>query len=536
MSLIPAPTSPLASFINGASNGLRNSGWSVINSFGMNYSQAGQATPITIYNSSTKSGVTTMLNEVPATTVGLIRLGFANYVGNAVPNGELPNYNDIYLHVGLYTSGGTSCTPCLFNGERIGMCSPGQIKWTDPVAFQVIANTPFDIKEFFGVASYPLLLPRSVVVGGGSTGAQPSSTDGLVQEDYAESSSSISHSNGFTGPAHWCILGFTGANPTKTVGILLDSIAAGTGDAGGYTGGLVGWPARAAAGVTGVNIQWPVASIRNAFGNFSRSGDTIANFITAGQHEIRMLQASYYSTILSNGGTNDLASSLATLKANVLLLAGLAASVGCNTFIQATLLPKTTSTDGWLTVTNQTVTGNEATRTGFNSWLRDATGTGFASQAAAAYGVSGTTLKSNTTFQFFDAAAAVEVNSSNVLTLNGGFWIAPVGASAVYSGSVTTASGPNWTDTALTAALNTYRGFGGVWLTGNNAGRGICITTHTASGSVQAQTGNGVNTVVGDTYAIYPVSPKGIPTIDGTHPTSYSHDLIAQSFNSGVLA
>lgn len=54
---------------------------------------------------------------------------------------------------------------------------------------------------------------------------------------------------------------------------------------------------------------------------------------------------------------------------------------------QTTLIPKTSSTDLWATLGNQTLDPNEAARTGFNDWLRDGAPT--VAGAAVAVGTSG---------------------------------------------------------------------------------------------------------------------------------------------------
>jgi hypothetical protein len=71
-----------------------------------------------------------------------------------------------------------------------------------------------------------------------------------------------------------------------------------------------------------------------------------------------------------------------------------------------TIIPDTTSTDSFATVANQsTVPVREPIRTAYNAWVR----------AGGIAGVRNT----------YDLASAIEVNSSGVLTTDGGFWPAP---------------------------------------------------------------------------------------------------------------
>jgi hypothetical protein len=104
-------------------------------------------------------------------------------------------------------------------------------------------------------------------------------------------------------------------------------------------------------------------------------------------------------------GANDVYNgfSLNNMKAATLRALSLAKGSG-QKFTVTTVLPRTGSTDSWATATNQTVGTNEAIRTGYNDWLR----------------ASGVTLGMT---RVIDICTAVEVNASNVLTVDGGRWI-----------------------------------------------------------------------------------------------------------------
>jgi hypothetical protein len=80
--------------------------------------------------------------------------------------------------------------------------------------------------------------------------------------------------------------------------------------------------------------------------------------------------------------------------------------------ILCTLPPRTTSSDNWATAANQTVTANEGVRTTYNAWVRN----------------TALTLQSNygglpLVDYVYDVCSTIEVNSSNVLTQNGGCWL-----------------------------------------------------------------------------------------------------------------
>jgi lysophospholipase L1-like esterase len=70
-----------------------------------------------------------------------------------------------------------------------------------------------------------------------------------------------------------------------------------------------------------------------------------------------------------------------------------------------TIVPRTTSSDNWLTATNQTLDANESVRVAMNAWIR------------------GTAISSGIADGYIDVCRDVEVNASNVLTLDGGRWL-----------------------------------------------------------------------------------------------------------------
>jgi len=136
--------------------------------------------------------------------------------------------------------------------------------------------------------------------------------------------------------------------------------------------------------------------------NFGVSSDKIATFLTNGIRRMAVINK-YFTHAIIELGVNDVFSgsaSLAQMKANIgsllLLFPGLKKYL-------TTLAPLTTSTDNWATAYNQTITANDSVRTGYNTWLRTAT----------ISNVSG----------IVDVAAYVEVDKTNTLSLNGGYWI-----------------------------------------------------------------------------------------------------------------
>ena len=108
------------------------------------------------------------------------------------------------------------------------------------------------------------------------------------------------------------------------------------------------------------------------------------------------IQSKYYGAIISAGqfavsnlGTNDFPTrSAAQMKFDYISMWGSQKSRGIKIY-QLNLLPRTTSTDGWTTLANQTVTAQEATRIEINDWIRDGAPITISTNAAAAIGATG---------------------------------------------------------------------------------------------------------------------------------------------------
>lgn len=129
-----------------------------------------------------------------------------------------------------------------------------------------------------------------------------------------------------------------------------------TGGLGGQAGGFV---ARAAYG-------------RAGFINLGRGGDRQEWFIKQQGHQYRLALARGCTHAIEEYGINDISGglSLSTLQTNSLNLWQVLASMGMKVG-RTTILPSTSSTDGWATLANQTPNAaKEAVRVPFNTWLR----------------------------------------------------------------------------------------------------------------------------------------------------------------------
>lgn len=305
----------------------------------------------------------------------------------------------------------------------------------------------------------------------------------------------------------------------KTIAFVGDSILAGTGDNGSPLG-------QGGHGTRAVNnqlaLKWDYTTaplyghVRLALG-----GEQIAQFAditSANQYDrSRYAIADYATNVISNYGTNDLGLGLSSMKANVLTLAAWYCSRG-QKFFQETLLPRTTSTDGFQTVSNQTVTASESVRLGFNQWVRDPSSNGFVAQVIAI----------NPAFagyvDYIEVGKYIEVNASNVLTQDGGFWIVST-ASPIKTGTLGAGStSSSLVDGSGGMTSQAYKGYSLILTSGTYVNGQGCIYYNNANTFDLNGTSVGGSPSAGDTYAI-----KLLPTLEGVHPHSWTTILAAQA-------
>lgn len=175
--------------------------------------------------------------------------------------------------------------------------------------------------------------------------------------------------------------------------------------------------------------------------------------------------------------------------------------------------PKTTSTDGWATATNQTVNA-PATRGDFNDWIRGA----MATEARSV-------LPAHVSIEAIDTTAAFEVNASNVLAANGGRFI--VGSLVPdYTGTVANITGVSTfrARTDITTLTNLIgQGCVGRFTSGVNAGKafGVEFCVVRPDGTLEINFNPAVVAPSAtDAIEIFKVDSgvwKGPPSPDGVH-------------------
>lgn len=293
------------------------------------------------------------------------------------------------------------------------------------------------------------------------------------------------------------ILGYTDqVNPKCLVGIG-DSILEGQGDTADRQRGFL---------QLAVNDTMP-------FLNLGKAGDYANSFLGRGC-QYRMALAAYGTGAVVEYGTNDLYAGLRTaiqLRADLINIGNaLRRVLGPDAPLYlTTIVPRTTSTDGWLTASNQTIITGETERQTHNAWVR----------AGALSPFNG----------FFDPAAALEVTSGNVASLTGGFWKA--GAS-LDTGTATSGSTSTLIDTSKNWTVNAYAGAVCYIVSGAGAGQSRGVWTNTS------------NTLTLEPTLLWPVAPDATSvyrltsanTYDGIHPSSAGHAVMAASINMAVFS
>lgn len=278
-----------------------------------------------------------------------------------------------------------------------------------------------------------------------------------------------------------------------------------------------------------------INSLNSSFGGSSLR-EMMRQTITGGARS-RLKLIPYSDYVIDEHGTNDLAagSTFLELAADKLALAAYVKRFG-GRFVTTTIMPRVTTTDGCVTVAGQTVSSIETYRPQFNSWVR----AGCPVNSSGVADMAGT--PSPLVYSYIDLAAACEVNSSNVLTLNGGFWQAPSAPAATFtlSGTPTTSSLPT---TVSTMTANDQVSRVVKVTSGVRAGQYAVVSTNTTStitiynsGQTTLQSGVAVPYLLGAPAAGDTIEVYDVYTNEGLHPSVYGHAQFAQVIRAWLVA
>lgn len=439
----------------------------------------------------------------------MVRLVYANwYLPSGSAEQPMGNSYDVKASIENPSVSGGRPTgdvviPVFFGGKRTATIENNGMAISDPVLINAPADWAVFVRSLATVTSggrFPANYATSTT---GTAQADTSGVaEGFVNNTDLVDSGTISAATGFVfGPVAVLV---EAINDVHTHGALIigDSIARGTGIVTA-TGSFL---AQAC-----INQGIPI--FRIAVG-----GDSFTFSKAPANVYRRMALARYARHALVNMGTNDIFSdsSLATLKADAIAFWHLMADQGLKVH-QATILPRPgASSDAYLTASGQSIvtSSRETVRTGFNTWLRS--GQAIIDAAGALTSV-------------IDAAAPIEVNSSNVLTLNGGFWKA--GGPVSLTGTAT-----GYTTTVITDSTKS-------WTTNQFQNQVVLITSATTGagqfGRITSNTATQISVNATPTWTL----PTGTVTYqiqpaycwDNTHPTEPGYALVTAGLDLSYL-
>lgn len=489
-----------------------------------------------------------------------IRVKFPNYNLTQSTLTQVGPGNPVTVEAAIEFNG--NYIPLTFGGQTSVLIPSGQEAISDVIFADVPAGTTAFIRATPAVSAGQAW----VMVGGTGTGSSFSNNG----TDSTFGTGALNNpGNGAIGYAPTEILGNTYPNSPGAVGGFGDSIFCGTGDLSdprvstlSLAGGLF------ERGMSSSTLTPPYNSVLACMG--ATSASTAANSWTAPDMWRNLSNINYG---IVQWGTNDIYSgaTLATLQANLIKVWTMFSSRGVPVF-QTTYLPRNNSSDNWQTVTNQSpigiaitaatnaspiaistttnhflttgellqianVDGNTAangtwtvTVTGNQSFtLNGSTGNAAYTSGGTAYTNEANRIAMNNWIRttpaplsgFIDVANAVEVNSGNILTQNGGRWIELDAGPAVTGTASGTGTTTVMNDTSKTWTVNQWNGYE-LFITGGTCSGGAgTIFSNTATSVTSFLINCATDNT--STYKIWRT-----PTTDGTHPLPPYYILAAQ--------
>lgn len=297
----------------------------------------------------------------------------------------------------------------------------------------------------------------------------------------------------------------------KSLAIFGDSIANGMDDAAAWKRG--GWANRAFADYPAINLTQvgekisQVADLRNCVTRWELALNCTHVLITHGRND------------LSNGDTDSVIKANMLVKAKNIMRCGKVA-------ILSTILPVTTSTDGWFTVANQSKVPNDTVRVAVNQWIRDTGPTGFIAQASAQVASLGILAGEA---RIVDICAAIECDATGTLTTDGGY-ILGAQSGLLESGTASSGSVSTLVDSAKAWTTNQFKGKSVYINSGTGAGQSACIAYNNAT-TLTLGTGWPTPPDATSTYRIF--EALGFST--SVHPHSAAHQMIAASIDASAV-
>lgn len=377
---------------------------------------------------------------------------------------------------------------------------------------------------------------------GGLTAAIPTlrrTCQGALSESSANSNGATDNTQAGTHPSassgNGCVpdvLYTTPTRQTKSYLFLGDSITCGFNchdeTIGGASGVIAtGWAGYAFGNQTVTNgLTGNFSGLARPYRRWAAGGRQLTNVVnsTAPVYDFNALCKGFNNVWICLG-RNDLSNNLGNRSAAqiiadlVTLINGLGAA-GCPNISVATITPYCSSTDNFLTTTNQTVIQDtNGVRQTVNTAIRN------------------NTIGANFSWSLVDIAAIVEFGGAGSPS---GFWNAS--GSATYSGAVTSdVNAAQFSDTSasFSTAANRYQFVR--WKTSANGNAGLAAEVLTVNSSTQITCGTNMPhaIAIGDTYDVYTRwcwIDNGSATPDqGEHLSTYGYAKVAQTLvNTGI--
>lgn len=295
-----------------------------------------------------------------------LRVCFANWMATAISESDA--FNPIQVRAAVEYPAGTM-TPLAFGGGMTATIANGVLGESDEavLATAIPADAQFWVRTYVSVAAggrWPQGYQVRTTAGEAAdfaTGADRSQTGTIAN------AAPSTRRRGY-GPAAIKATGYAGTPRGMACALVGDSTIMGSTDGSSDTRGNTGYAARACAGVA------PAL-------NLGIAGTKAADNLGASfARRLELIRRAGITHVYSGYSQNDVAAgrSLATLQSNLTALWTMFADAGLKV-VQATSLPRSTSSDGFTTVAGQIATASPAgafdggaasRRSQLNEWLR----------------------------------------------------------------------------------------------------------------------------------------------------------------------
>ena len=302
----------------------------------------------------TATGATYRWKYTALTNFYDIKLVFGNfYTPTTYGTPDTNNPDDITIKASIESSGGT-IYPLKFKGSDSVTLKGGAIIETDELGFDFSKGDTFWVRTYVSVDTLGKKYPTGLEsVAGNTYGEGKTATDITV--------SGTPTVGACTGYHPIAILG-KGLN---SLSILLSgdsrfaNLYTATSDTISNTGAYAG------IALSKANIP---------YGVIAKITERVSSFTSNGNKKSRITLSKYFDSVLVNYGINDTnqgGESVASVQASLIKLWNIYINRGLKVY-QCTIPPHTTSTDSWVTTTNQTFYSayNNAIRIAINDWIR----------------------------------------------------------------------------------------------------------------------------------------------------------------------